>query len=319
MTPPLSTRAHLLFVRTPSQPLPQDPYHSFALSSHFTPHHLPILQTTYQNIPHLAHLLKGPKTYDGLIITSARSVQALAKAQDANPTTEPTQAEGLLGGGGFFYQTPIFVIGQATSEALRTQLIQPPPKENVLGNDGTTGSGEKLARFIIRYFKNDDNRGRKWKLLYLVGDKNRDTLPSMLEVEDGRFELDKLRVYQTKALEGSQLEKEVDELVKEVVGGDDERNEEGKILWIIFFSPSGAKAACQEFRRRRWIPNDDNDQDGDGGFQIRIAAIGPVTRAYLQNDERLKVDAEARTPDAKDLLRCITEVEDKESGHVQVE
>ncbi|SCZ94634.1 BZ3500_MvSof-1268-A1-R1_Chr12-3g04011 [Microbotryum saponariae] len=309
MTPPLSTRAHLLFVRTPSQPVPQDPYHSFACSSHFTPHHLPILETTYQNIPHLAHLLNGPKIYDGLIITSARSVQAIAKAQ----RVEPTQAEGL----GSFYQTPIFAVGQATAEALRTQLLRPPPEENVLGNDGTTGSGEKLARFISRYFKGDPP-GRKWKLLYLVGDKNRETLANLLEVDDGRFELDKLRVYQTKALEGKQLENEVDRVVQEVVGGDGERNGQRKRLWIILFSPSGAKAACQEFRRRGWIPNVD-DKDQDGGFQIRIAAIGPVTRAYLQDDERLKVDAEARTPDAEDLLRCIIEVEDEESGHAKVD
>ena len=54
-----------------------------------------------------------------------------------------------------------------------------------------SGTGDRLARFIL-----DDlpKTGTK-KLLYLTGDKNKDTIPRILI--DGGLELDSLKVYET--------------------------------------------------------------------------------------------------------------------------
>lgn len=53
-----------------------------------------------------------------------------------------------------------------------------------------SGTGEKLARFIL-----DGPHERPKKLLYLTGDKNRDTLPKILE--EAGIELRSLKVYET--------------------------------------------------------------------------------------------------------------------------
>lgn len=55
-----------------------------------------------------------------------------------------------------------------------------------------SGTSEKLAHFILQ----DLGRNAGITLLYLTGDKNRDTLPSILK--DGELELLNLQVYGTK-------------------------------------------------------------------------------------------------------------------------
>lgn len=55
-----------------------------------------------------------------------------------------------------------------------------------------TGTAERLAEFILKDLPSD---ATSRKLLYLTGDKNRDTLPRILE--SGGVELDSLQVYAT--------------------------------------------------------------------------------------------------------------------------
>lgn len=55
----------------------------------------------------------------------------------------------------------------------------------------TTGSAANLAPLIL-----DDLKKRPAKLLYLTGDKNRDTLPRLLE--EGAISLQLLQVYETR-------------------------------------------------------------------------------------------------------------------------
>ena len=57
-----------------------------------------------------------------------------------------------------------------------------------------TGTGEKLARFILEDLQERLSINRV-KLLYLTGDKNRDVLPNILR--DGAIELQPLQVYKT--------------------------------------------------------------------------------------------------------------------------
>lgn len=67
-----------------------------------------------------------------------------------------------------------------------------PSPTNIRGSE--SGNGEALARFIV----NDlDRSGEKRKrLLYLTGDKNRDTLPKILH--EAGVELDNVQVYETR-------------------------------------------------------------------------------------------------------------------------
>lgn len=66
-----------------------------------------------------------------------------------------------------------------------------PSSQNIIGEG--SGTGEALAKVII-----DDQGGRATKLplLYLTGDKNKDTLPTL--VQAAGFDLEPLQVYNTR-------------------------------------------------------------------------------------------------------------------------
>jgi uroporphyrinogen-III synthase len=66
-----------------------------------------------------------------------------------------------------------------------------PSSQNIVGEG--SGTGEALAKLII-----DDqaDRGPKLPLLYLTGDKNRDTLPTL--VKAAGIDLEPLQVYGTR-------------------------------------------------------------------------------------------------------------------------
>jgi uroporphyrinogen-III synthase len=89
---------------------------------------------------------------------------------------------------------PFYAVGNATAKSLRsmrdffgdTVLV---PKDVRGGSE--SGRGDRLARFIL---DNLPRTGSK-KLLYLTGDKNKDTIPRILI--DGGLELDSLKVYET--------------------------------------------------------------------------------------------------------------------------
>lgn len=88
---------------------------------------------------------------------------------------------------------PFYVVGTTTGKVLRDMPASPftPPSQNIIGEG--SGTGEALAKVII-----DDQRSRtpKLPLLYLTGDKNRDTLPTL--VQAAGVELEPLQVYATR-------------------------------------------------------------------------------------------------------------------------
>lgn len=90
---------------------------------------------------------------------------------------------------------PFYVIGEASAAALRNIHQSFPNSPHVptnLRGAGETGTAERLANFILEDLPNTTG-GRT--LFYLTGDKNRDTLPKMLQ--QGGFELSSLQVYET--------------------------------------------------------------------------------------------------------------------------
>lgn len=88
---------------------------------------------------------------------------------------------------------PFYVVGTTTGNVLRNMPASPsaPSSQNIIGEG--SGTGEALAKVII-----DDQRGRvpKLPLLYLTGDKNRDTLPTL--VQAAGLDLEPLQVYATR-------------------------------------------------------------------------------------------------------------------------
>lgn len=89
---------------------------------------------------------------------------------------------------------PFYVVGESTASALQdhspSHLASLYPSACLGANSGT---GEQLANFILS--NGSTTKRCKTKLLFLVGDKNRDILPKALEA--GGYELDTLQVYET--------------------------------------------------------------------------------------------------------------------------
>jgi uroporphyrinogen-III synthase len=87
---------------------------------------------------------------------------------------------------------PFYVVGQATASVLKEL-------ENLYAGIGfcrldirgeSSGTAEQLAHFIL-----NDSISGSGQMLYLTGDKNRDTLPNILSGTG--IELHPLRVYET--------------------------------------------------------------------------------------------------------------------------
>lgn len=90
---------------------------------------------------------------------------------------------------------PFYVVGDATAAAasqIRTvfpSMVHLAPAENQVRGGADAGTAERLAVFILA----EGCQGRQ--MLYLTGDKNRETLPGMLSA--GGVALETLDVYRT--------------------------------------------------------------------------------------------------------------------------
>ncbi|KAJ1024717.1 hypothetical protein NDA16_002757 [Ustilago loliicola] len=147
--------------------------------------------------------------YRGMIFTSQRAVEAYisagVKAQDVlrnkkkTSSSSPTQ----------WNRVPFFAVGPATSSALRNVPLAPWLRPRLVMGGEATGTGETLARYVIRHFsapsiidQNSDLRSAEQAppLLYLVGDKNASTIPDMLSQASpptGPIPFEELQVYET--------------------------------------------------------------------------------------------------------------------------
>jgi len=88
---------------------------------------------------------------------------------------------------------PFYVVGTTTGNVLRKMPVSPftPSSQNIVGE--STGTGEALAKVVIG---DQGSRAPKLPLLYLTGDKNRDTLPRL--VQAAGLDLEPLQVYGTR-------------------------------------------------------------------------------------------------------------------------
>ncbi|GEM12550.1 uroporphyrinogen-III synthase [Rhodotorula toruloides] len=270
---------HLVLVRTPQGPLEQDPYRlalaSLNTASALTLRHLPVLSTSFSNKDELVDVVlrvqkDGREAYDGVIMTSARSVEAWSTAQTTLTSSPPSVNLPTP-------SIPFFVVGNPT----RTNLARvpvPPPPDLVFGAE-ESGTGEKLASFILQHFTASSEvptlPRRRRRLLYLTGDKNRDTVPRILE--EGGVELETLQVYATTRAPG--FEADLDRILSEVENGDG-------LVWMVLYSPSGSKECLAELRQRGLVHS------------------ASVHAPFLE-DERIPVHAVADKPEPEALVLAV--------------
>lgn len=287
--------ARLLLLRTPLSPLASDPYEAALrpLCSSLT--HLPVLETRV--LPASLHTILADnrppiERYSGVIITSARAVRAweLAAAQ--------------AGGAGGWEELPFFVVGKATSDALLGLQDCPTTPERVLGAE--SGTGERLAHYMREWFGAEHGEGDRKPLLYLVGDKNKETIQQLLW--DGRIETDRVQVYETEIIEsfGANLETALDSFSHE----DTKRSGSSApiqslpplpMVYLTLFSPSSALPTLTHLRRLAILPASPSTSQSTSpptipissssiSLRLRFIAIGPVTSNYLIDEQGISVE-----------------------------
>ncbi|KAG1731016.1 tetrapyrrole biosynthesis, uroporphyrinogen III synthase [Suillus lakei] len=285
--------SNVLLLRAANQDSP-DRYEDAFRSRGYHPISVPVLETIIIGREDLARRLSfGPEKQNlsGVIITSQRAVEAWFEAAQAliiadNDTPLTPESD--------WWSVPFYAVGEATSVALRDLCEKIPlysPRDIRGGSE--TGTAERLAGFIIKDLPSD---GASRKLLYLTGDKNRDTLPRVLE--SAGVAIDPLQVYATR---GSSMFPYDLSLAFE---------REGLSWgWIVYFAPSVAEFVTPILRNHFVLPAVNSSTEDRGQLSehhhVKVAAIGPTTEAFLQQTLKLSVAVTARNPKAGDLADAV--------------
>ncbi|KAJ7052603.1 tetrapyrrole biosynthesis, uroporphyrinogen III synthase [Mycena amicta] len=266
------SRTNILLLRTPDSP---DRYETAFSSAGYTTASVPALETALVHHDTLTDIIRRGSEYGGVIITSGRGCEAWEHSVGTLPTSSALTT---------WKTTPFYVVGRSSASKLEDiQSLYPDSPftpHDIRGE--STGNSEQLARFILADFPSPPSK----PLLYLTGDKNRDTLPEILRA--GGLELAPLQVYKT---QGSSTFPNDLKLAL-----DNFKNSDG--WWIVFFAPSTAEFVLP-FLREHF---DLHSADASIGRRAKIAAIGPTTSTFLQKQLDLSVDVVAQTPTPYDLL-----------------
>ncbi|TRM68448.1 tetrapyrrole biosynthesis, uroporphyrinogen III synthase [Schizophyllum amplum] len=244
--------------------------------------------------------------FDGVIVTSSRACDAWKRAaQDIYPASSASND---------WTTKPFYAVGHATATALREIADSPAAPRDVRGEE--SGTGEQLARFIVDDVRaGDATRGHPTRLLYLTGDKNRDTVPKILAEAGVAFE--PLQVYGTCGR--PDFAGKLDEAVQRISAADDP--------WVVFFASSSTDFALpflrQHFSFRQSTSLEGSNAPSDAPVEseplgvptsnrmpathrtARIAAIGPVSSDHISRELHLHVDAVATKPSPANLVDAI--------------
>ena len=209
----------------------------------------PVLRFRFPSSSALRDRFSSPSDYAALLATSPRAATALDRAFERWPDCR-TAWEGRT----------VYVVGPKTGRRMQELGLVP---EGV-----DTGSAEAL----VQYLREHPPSG---PLLFLSGNRRRDTIPNGLEAADIAFEEEV--VYETHSRTSLDLPPPT------------------QTTWLVFFSPSGLEAVQQA----EVIPS-----------PYRIAAIGPTTAGALR-DEGLSVTAVAEQPSPDGLVAAIQQADVK--------
>ncbi|WFC97617.1 uroporphyrinogen-III synthase [Malassezia yamatoensis] len=308
----------------------------------------PVLTHRLENIALLAdRILQGVhnESYDAVIITSKRAVQAWIEAcKQVTPILKKRLAD-RQSSETLWKKVPYYVVGPATAKTLSSANIDPmlQPEEIVGASD--TGTGEALAQKITQRLA-EQKPGRQSKFLYLVGSKHSLTLQETLEKNQAPATLDEICVYTTEkdpqlAYHCRLLAKELPfvdasqgnaripstashQVTAKQLSGRGSRESSPTVEnglsakstnniglapdWIAFFSPSGAEYALPDLRAQHWIPTPDSNSTAK---QPKIACIGPTTATWVRENLQFEPDAIAAQPTPASLREAIIQAEHK--------
>lgn len=235
----MAARSRIFLLRTPRTP---DPYRQVFERGGYRVDVVPVLRFEYIHRNALREVLTRTELFEGIITTSPRAVEALRAQRDLVRA---------------WTSSAFYAAGPETARRARKLGFSPRGEE--------AGSAEDLADLII---ENSPDR----PLLFLSGNRRRDTLPDRLNTAGVSFE--ELVVYETHT-RGTLDWPEWDE---------------DQPAWVVFFSPSGIEAA----RRDPTIVWN----------AVRKAAIGSTTADALRA-AGWTVDAVADAPTPEALCRAI--------------
>ncbi|KAJ3543393.1 hypothetical protein NMY22_g3163 [Coprinellus aureogranulatus] len=243
----------------------------------------------------LADYLSNAKKLEirGVITTSKRSCESLGEALKGLCSNSGVGAAESLA---YLSTIPFYVVGAATATAVRE--IQARFKDHgftsALVRGEQSGTGEQLGKFIVEHHPGDGGG----ELLYLTGDKNRDTVPSILTESGIPFR--PLQVYETRQRPDFQslLEVTVDSLSNGATPGTFTQpipaytsSAAADSWWAVYFAPSTARFALPATR----------DLLASRGISLRIATIGPVTTSAIEKTDGPIVQVTAAKPDPLSL------------------
>ncbi|KAI0334255.1 tetrapyrrole biosynthesis uroporphyrinogen III synthase [Cubamyces sp. BRFM 1775] len=287
--------ANVLLLRSPSEDGGPDKYEGALHAQGYRAVSVPVLETVHKNLDKLAEVLRrrgtlpnGCTKYSGVIVTSARACEAWQEVVQRLSDSDDTSATDVQGSS--WSTVPFYVVGAATASALSAIRAAHPTSSYVpheIRGGAESGTAEKLAKFILSDLPEAPApEGRT--LLYLTGDKNRDTLPKILG--EGGLKLESLQVYATQG--SSRFEEDLKAALAEASVEGTER------WWIVHFAPSAANTVAPTLEKYFDMPSAANASSV--GRRARIACIGPTTATFLRNELHVEVAvvAEKPTPEA---------------------
>jgi uroporphyrinogen-III synthase len=240
--------------------------------------------TSFENAP-------DKRKYGGIIFTSQRAVEALTTVV-GRIRKQSLPLDELLP-----HHVPFYVVGPATARGLSALELASP----ILGEE--TGNGEALAQFILKHYNSlwhGSSKTPKPPLLFLVGEKRRDIIPTTLQSTSlepsHQIGVNELVVYETGEMQ----------LFESEFTSTWRKNQKNGTAsqWVVVFSPTGCKAMLRSLglldpETGKAIPRSSRSRE------ILVATIGPTTRDYLQQKFDFEADACAETPSPEGVGKAI--------------
>lgn len=281
----------------------------------FSPRFVPVLRHRFEE-PGMSRLRAVLRTrqisrepgssYGGLIFTSQRAVEALAKiVQDDDATQASPATDSSSSSWPHLHDIPIYSVGPATTRALAA-VPQSPSPLRIFGEH--TGNGDALARFILDHYAEwYPDRDPKPPLLFPVGEQRRDVIPRTLAggAPGGRrIQVDEEVVYGTGVMES--FPGDFADVLR--------RTSAAPQRWVVVFSPTGCDGMLRalgllDAETGRAARDVGSRRDG----KTYIVTIGPTTQSYLRTTFGFEPDVCAERPSPEGVLEAILDFQSRRS------
>ncbi|KAI9061860.1 tetrapyrrole biosynthesis uroporphyrinogen III synthase [Trametes sanguinea] len=298
---------NVLLLRSPSEDGGPDKYEEAFRARGYRPVSVPVLETVHKNLDKLSDTVRmrgqlprdstGAR-YAGVIVTSGRACEAWQTV--VRDLSQGSSSSGDTADGQTWSAIPFYAVGAATASALSsigTEYPSSPYAPHDIRGGAESGTAEKLAHFIVADVARSPAQGSR-TLLYLTGDKNRDTLPKILG--EGGLELESLQVYATQGSTTfeADLQHKLNESAPDTAGP----------WWIVYFAPSAAKSVSPTIDKYFDSPRT-SGSSSSAKRRARIAAIGPTTSTFLREELGMEVTVVAEKPTPEALSEGIADWE----------